>query len=300
MLARNLIIAGLAAGLMWTGVSAAPPASPPKTVAEVTVTAERERKAKQQLARDFVRAITVLPSQESAPLWRAPVCPLVAGFPRDQAEAILAHVTAAAMAAGAPVGTRNCRVNFYVVQTPEPAKLLELWRKRDKFLFGGAGGVKADRFIAESRPVRVWYNADLSGAGDLPVASDASQLGLSGDFGSAPTINFSDDTRLSHNAVRTLSSVLVIVDAGQVKGVKVGQLADYVALAGLADVNLDADLKGVPTILSLFAPHADAEPAPQAMTDWDRAYLKALYHTRQRSVFQRSEIAERVVRDVAK
>jgi hypothetical protein len=59
------------------------------------------------------------------------------------------------------------------------------------------------------------------------------------------------------------------------KDVNLRQMADYIALVGLADVRLDADSTPVPSILELFG-HGTS---PQGLTRWDRALLYALYNT---------------------
>jgi hypothetical protein len=100
---------------------------------------------------------------------------------------------------------------------------------------------------------------------------------------------WSQASHLTHNVVWAIYQVFVIVDPTQFKGVSLGQLTDYVAMAGLAQLKLDNPLGDTPTILTLFdkGPHA----ASPGMTDWDAAFLKSVYATEQKSVVQRSEIA---------
>lgn len=45
----------------------------------------------------------------------------------------------------------------------------------------------------------------------------------------------------------------MVVDTGRIKGFNIGQLADYIAMIGLAQIRLDSDLGSAPTILRLFA-----------------------------------------------
>lgn len=99
------------------------------------------------------------------------------------------------------------------------------------------------------------------------------------------------------NTIWTISSVFVVVDQNRLRGVTVGQLADYVAMAGFAKLKPDAHLGDAPTILTLFneAPKA----APAGMTAWDQSFLKSLYATEQKSKLQRSQIAHQMVRDIA-
>ena len=96
----------------------------------------------------------------------------------------------------------------------------------------------------------------------------------------------------------TLATAFVIVDQKRLHQVKLGQLADYVAMSGFAKLKPDARLGGAPTILTLFS--AAPEAAPTAMTDWDQSFLKSLYATDQLSKRQRSQIASSMLREIAK
>jgi len=102
--------------------------------------------------------------------------------------------------------------------------------------------------------------------------------------------------RLEWNAVWTISSVIEVVDVDAVNGFNFGQMADYITVAGLAKFNLDADFGSAPTILRLFNGTANK---PSSLSDWDRAYLKALYHARQSSRLQPDLIRESMLRDLA-
>ena len=97
-------------------------------------------------------------ARESLARWNKPICPLVAGIPREQGEFILQHLSQAARAAGAPLAARKCKPNFHVVIVSEPDELLDLWRKRAPRLFGGESPTKVRRVLSKPRPVRVWYN----------------------------------------------------------------------------------------------------------------------------------------------
>jgi len=94
-------------------------------------------------------------------------------------------------------------------------------------------------------------------------------------------------TRLRYNAVQTLTSVIVVVDSNRVSGIDIGQLADYIAMAGFAQIHLDADTGTAPTILSLFRP---SDQRPQGLSPWDESFLHSVYTTNQASVMQESAI----------
>ena len=68
-------------------------------------------------------------------------------------------------------------------------------------------------------------------------------------------------------------------------------------MVGLAKLDTAAHPAGAPTILNLFAGD-DAQPAPTGLTEWDEAFLKALYHTDPSARLQRSAVTRSVVQDI--
>ncbi|MGD9981985.1 MAG: hypothetical protein AB7T58_15455, partial [Hyphomonadaceae bacterium] len=70
---------------------------------------------------------------------------------------------------------------------------------------------------------------------------------------------------------------------------------DYIAMVTLAQVNPDADASGYPSSMNLFASRGSAA---NQLTDWDLAYLDALYATDRDSAslqMQQSDIAGRMI-----
>jgi hypothetical protein len=88
-----------------------------------------------------------------------------------------------------------------------------------------------------------------------------------------------------------LQAVVVVVDLTRVTQFNMGQLADYVAMVGLAQIRLDANTGTAPTILGLF--QASDSP-PQGLSLWDRSFLEGLYSTDQASVLQVNAIKSRM------
>ncbi|HHX82838.1 MAG TPA: hypothetical protein GX696_07650 [Pseudomonadaceae bacterium] len=66
---------------------------------------------------------------------------------------------------------------------------------------------------------------------------------------------------------------LIIVDASKLENVDWPQLADYLAMVTLAQINPNGRPAGTDSILSLFSA---AEP-PGSLTELDRIYLRSLY-----------------------
>ncbi len=258
--------------------------------AEVTVTAHRAELATR--VSKFVNQIAAAENEEGFPRWQTPVCPLVSGLPQQEGEFILGRLSEIARAAGAPLAGEHCSPNLYILVHPQPKELLQAMEKRNlAFTFGlyPPPPNVIGSFIATPRAVRVWYTSVERTPDGLPLQACPPYPKC--------TPGQAEASRLSSAVVWQLAHVFVVVDQSRLQGVSRGQLADYVALGGLAQLKPGARLGDAPTILKLFdgAPQA----APAGMTDWDQAFLKSLYATDEKSKLQRSQITQQMVRDIA-
>lgn len=163
----------------------------------------------------------------------------------------------------------------------------------------GMGYVK--RFLGSTRPVRVWcHTAFVSPeGGDIsPDAAAATLLsaGLDLQMAGIPVNIKAGGTRLLRSAVMGFTAVIVVVDTRQVQDLSFGQLADYIAMVGLAQVNPDPDVRGMPTVLRLFR---DAPDRPPGLSEWDQAYLHSLYTVAQAYVTQEPTMMRVMVSSIA-
>jgi len=246
--------------------------------------------------------------------WTLPVCPLVSGFPKQWGEYILGRISEVGQAAGVPLSKEHCHPNLYVLVSKHPDALLrDLQKRHNEVVFGGADARVVEGFIATSKPVKTWYNTAERTSDGLPLqqmsfpgmsqTSATAGLGTIIVFPEVPkmapehsTDEWAQASHLTLNVVWAIYEVFVIVDPTQFKGVSLGQLADYICMAGLAQLRLDTRLEDVPSILTLFDKRPqDASPG---MTDWDRAFLKSVYSSEQKSVVQRSAIARGMIADI--
>jgi len=263
----------------------------------VTVTA---RKQLEEQVDHYVSSVVVRYGQDSLARWNVPVCPLVAGLPRERGEYILWRITQVATASGAPLAPQQCKVNFYVVVTPQPDVLLKNWLRRDPKMYDRASGMsRINSFMHATHPIRCWYNTEFRSSDGGSVSREGVVAALNGsalEMMELPTNTVRLGTRLRYSAIQGLSSIIIVVDENQTGSLTIGQLADYVAMIGLAQIRTDADLGQIPTILRLFQ---DPQDPPQAMSTWDEAFLHSLYGTSQASVTQRSLIKTRMLDRIA-
>jgi hypothetical protein len=250
----------------------------------VTITAKRQQELIERQISKFVSSITLSARDESLARWQAPICPLVAGMTREAGEFVLARLSEVAREAGAPLAPEQCTPNFLVILTSEPDLLLKRWWARNPRLFNderGIGGIH--HFVTTHRPVRVWYNA-TSACAEGPQTTYAVDGGMTYPSCSHGALT----SRLTWASVRKISLAIVVADTNLVKDLSVGQLADYIAMVGMAQIRESAKPGDAPTILRLFNESDAARPA--GLSRWDLAFLKSLYATAPANVTQIAEI----------
>jgi hypothetical protein len=266
---------------------------------EVIVSASRAQLAPKLSA--FVNAIAVPGQGEGLARWHMPVCPQVTGLQREDGEFILWRISEVARGAGVPLAGEHCDPNFFVFLTLDPKQLLTDMEKRQRAVtFGHAAPVEIDEFIAMPRVVRVWYNSVMESPDNFtpgygfPPFGQMTGSGLAGNV----TTDWEKASRVTRPVVRAFTGICIVVDKGHLQGATLGQLADYIAMVGLAQIKPGAQLSDAPTILRLF------DGAPQAalpgMSDWDQAFVKSLYATEQTVTVQRGEIARGMLREIGR
>jgi hypothetical protein len=255
--------------------------SPPPSVSPLTV---EPPKTVRRRVDAYVTGITrQSENEDGVPRWDSPICPAVAGFAGRQGEYLFNRLSEVATAAGAKMAPAGCAPNLLIVATDDVDQLLVGLRKSAPDVFGDAHPTTIGKFADTPRAVRVWYNVSVLDQEGAPLQASA---GLQG------PLTLIDPTAASHlraTTIRGFSLNYVIIDGARIKGVNIGALADYVAMVSLAQIDPDAKLGDASTVLGLFAP----PPAdrPQGLSDWDRAFLYALYHSDPASKLQRREIA---------
>ena len=253
-------------------------------LASITVEGVKEKEVLRQQITSFVLRISQRSYLTPLARWEkpTPVCPLIAGLSHDDGEYMLRRLSQIAVTAGAPVAPAHCKPNFYVIVTSEPSELMKAWSKRDPWMFdddADGGGTVISNFLNASTPVRAWYNIAYSVSDD-----QYPHLHLRG-------------RGVRRSGLPDLSSVILIVDARLAKGISFGQLAAYLAMVGLAQIRLDANVGNATTILQAFSSR-EKTPA-EGLSPWDQAYLKALYHTQHTDKTQRLAIARSMAHEIA-
>jgi hypothetical protein len=215
------------------------------------------------------------------PRWNGPICVGVIGPQVEQGQFIADAISSRAKVVGVEPGEPGCSPNLLVIVTANPQEVLVEMAERHRAVFGFAGDAKIDTsgsdeslsaFIANDRPVRWRQVIETVGADGIPLDGDP-RIGPGGIPTNLPIVR-GEATRLRSNVRRQFSRAIIVVDTTQTAGLSLVQVADYLTLVALADVDPEANLSGFPSILNLFNPQAEKVVK---MSDWDEAFLASLY-----------------------
>jgi hypothetical protein len=247
-------------------------------------TDEAQQSILKERVQTFVRTITRntgFSDDESLIRWNTPICFLAAGWGAEDRSSVLTRLAQISAGAGAPLAGKACTPNFVIVSTDEPDQVINAWYAKNKQLFGNASPLQVRHFLdsTRSRPVRIWRNIDIGRIATTRF----------GHF--VPSNSHADPSPFAGNSPLRFLSVFEIVDASRAAGIELRQLTDYVALMGLSNIDIDVNVGDAPSVLQLFSP---ASSFASGLSNWDTAYLTALYQTDQSSRSQRLEIAQRV------
>lgn len=279
----------LGAGLLLLQLrpGGAPPVDPdPQAVEGVVVEGRRESEAERQKAEsDFVRELAEPTRRNRLARWNDGICPAVVGRSQRHGEFLAERIAVEARDVGLEVGRPGCKPDVLVVLTRQPEAVARGLREGDRNLFAhldkrgtvesGGGQQSLDAFIQTPRPVRWWHVATQTGADGRPMKF----IQVLPDPGSpvVPLIEGTGSSRLSSLTKEDLTRAVIIVDATRLAGVTYEALGSYLAMVALAQLDPEADPKGLATIMTLFKDRDAGVTPPETLTAYDRAYLKGLY-----------------------
>jgi hypothetical protein len=217
--------------------------------------------------------------------WRDPICPLTVGLPPTFDDFVSARVKDDAAKVGAPMAKApDCMVNVVIVFSPTPQAFLDRVAKKAPVLLGYHDASQTKKLATFNHPIQAWYSTATRGSRGEQSLDDA--LGHQ-PVGMSDTVNGPmgrgmvrvGDSRISDSLSTVFGIVLVVADLNKVANQEIGGVSDYVALLTLSQ---PASLDGcdpLPSIIDLMSTACDGRPKPDAMTESDIAYLKALYAT---------------------
>jgi hypothetical protein len=255
----------------------------------VEVTASREKMRRE--IQTFVHKVTRLEG-EFVGRWGTLICPMVVGVSDPQAQFIQRRLIDVQnrVRKTKPDPNEECRPNLFVIITDEADHVLAEWKQRDPGMFRWKSREGVSR-SGGTGPVRTWHNAIEEGGDGGPTGQ--SRLNLSLNKPGCPL----SGSRIVADCWEHITAVVVLVDAAKTGKVTLAQLADFISVVSLSQIDLSADLGGVDSILRLFAqPPPDVLPA--GLTEWDYAFLDGLYRASYSPKDQQRDIEARMVREL--
>jgi hypothetical protein len=231
--------------------------------------------------------------------WHRGVCVGVHNLENTAAQYIVDWISKQAVDLGLEPGEPGCRPEVNIVFATNAAETASLMVKSQPRIFRPMAGYAGtdlgrdalDRFVKSEKAVRWWHVSRPVSAHDGGLAVETGDK-LCGQPYCAPQVNVQGPSRIHNGTIDELWDVIIIVDATKLTGTTWQQLADYLAVVSLAQIDPKADLADFDSILNLFSNPA----AYSGLTDWDRSYLHALYTFDQERVLsaQHNEIVGRI------
>jgi hypothetical protein len=248
--------------------------------------------------RGFIGEVVATPPGRGFARWYRKVCVGVHNLENSAAQYIVDSISSLALDVGLEPGEPGCAPQVNIVFATNAKETASGMVESDPRLFMRVAGyagmdlgrVALEEFAESEKAVRWWHVS-------LPVdaRTGAPAIELDRNCGRSfcpPTVNVAGPSRL-HNGTRDdLMYVVIVVDATKIKGTTWQQLADYLAVVALCQIDPETNPSAFDSILNLFTNPA----AYSGLTDWDRSYVRALYEFDQERIasLQENEIVSRI------
>jgi hypothetical protein len=299
MLAAVMSLALVTAVQQDPPVQDPPPQDPPATRVDDIIVDGRPLTT---VAEEFVENVGEAPRGRGLARWNRAICVGAVNLRPEAAQPLIDHISAVAEDLGVRSGDVGCRPNVIVVFTDDPRAVAGAMVEADPrgFRLGGRtyhlSSDFRDDFLDGDRPVRWWTTS-------VPIDSETGQRAtrLPGDVDAdgnpaAPYIFSTSASRLNSQVRDDLARIYVIVDVNRLNDVSPQQLADYLAFVALAQVDPRGDVSRQASVLNVFE---DPASSP-GFSDWDMAYLRALYRPGAPMRTDRRAVANGVADEVAR
>lgn len=245
-------------------------------------------------ADDFLKRMMPTSFDDQLGRFEEPVCPGTIGLPDKLKDEVLARIRRVTSAAAIRTARAGCRPNLLIIVVDDKKALIEgMQREKEAYLYGIGDGVRK-RLATSAGPVAAWQISDVIGPDGEPLRVDGD--GFPRLFTTIPPSRLRSGTRS-----RILGAIIVVEQRGLVQ-VTTRQLADFALVRALAPIPPKNGRPPDTSVLSLFNAGVRPEDAPQSLTWWDLALLKALASTRSDALadIQRHEIRDHIVEEMAK
>lgn len=251
----------------------------------------------------FARKVEALPVDGQIARWNDPVCLRVSGLEPQLQKIVASKINAIAREVGAPVGTAGCRPNMIVMFTADTEGVMAAIERRDARALSSATAQERTILRAAPLPVRWWYTTLTEGSDGSALSSESaallSQREIVPTSGNERYLSSYRPSLIDSKFRASIVGTAILVDANRAAGVTLDAVASYVAFVALARIRVTANFNGAPSILALFGKEG---AAADRLTEWDKAYLTALYSApvNRTARTQRSKIVGEMVKEMTR
>ncbi len=300
--------------LLAMAQAAAPDAAAGDPAIVVTGEAKTDAQIRDE-AHSFVRAVAAAPgSSDQLGRWNQPICPKVIGATPTEETLVIERIRTVAAEAGVRLAKRkSCAPNILVAFTHDPSGVTrEVLTRRSHAARAVPVSARAD-LIDGAYPVRWWYDLKVEGrSGEVPIGDNPALLGALVTAAGSPGVGGGGQIAQSEHQAgnvydysssligtksrQSIGAATIIIDVNKVRGQSDDALASFVAMVALAPLKLPPRPLPTPTITNLF--HASKDARALDLSEWDRAYIAALYQTapNRAAKVQRASMTARIAR----
>lgn len=247
-------------------------------IEQITITGQRPSTLR-KLMNEFVLEIgDPVASHRGYARWQQRLCVGVYNLPDAAIARYLADkISLIALESGVDTSSPDCRPNLHIVFSPDARALANSMVEDAPLMFRPYGNASEttqgrdalEQFRNSDAAVRWWQITMVVDEMGAPAIT----LQFPGAEGDMVPVYRGMASRLKTPLTDVIWGELVIVDAKKVGRVSWPQLAGYLAMVSLAQIDPDGQPSRYPSILNLFS----ATRPPPGLTDMDRVYLRSLY-----------------------
>ncbi|GAB5481077.1 MAG: hypothetical protein Pars92KO_08340 [Parasphingorhabdus sp.] len=236
----------------------------------IVVIGELERKKR---INAFIRSAIKISNDEQYARYNVPVCPISLGLKADRNSFIETRIRAVAKAAGAKVAEPECDPNVIVVTTSGSQDFIAYLRKKHSKVFGAMHIPARNRLMKGPGPAYAWNIVrTTSTGGGAPVSGT-----FDDEEGDGQSFSGSG-SRIRQATQQNIDVAILLIEDTALLEINPRQLADYAVMRLLGNAGQPKNqTASESSILSLFSDRPEELEAPQSVTAWDLALLKALY-----------------------
>lgn len=243
----------------------------------------------------FVEEVAAPVPGSGAAAWRQTLCIGVGNLQPEVAEQIIERISATAEGLGVRLGRPGCEPRVFItftIDANEASRAMVASRRRE-FMLNMSGANRGSRALARFQNTDAavrWWHVSVPVDVDTGIAANRAPgdepFQAPGGYITSPN-QLGDNRRIITGSILRndlrddLAQAIIIVDVDRIGAATIDQLAAYLTMVALVQVDPEAQPRGYDTILNLFD---QPERAPASLTSWDLAFLGGVYGAEQSQI----------------